>query len=109
VSSVTYQSVQQMIRDGAGRQTVETVLTAESTPLTDKQIADLRAELCDRESRNDAISPDSDQIPCADGETYTFRTWCLACGYDANRPDHRDPSTLRTAWRAGEAPDDYTA
>lgn len=41
----TYQDVMQMIRDGADAADVEAVLADEHTPLTDAQIADLRAEL----------------------------------------------------------------
>ena len=54
------------------------------------------------------ISPDNDQIPCADGETYTFRQWCSVAEFAVNQIDSRDVSTLRTAWRAGEDPSDYT-
>lgn len=40
-----YQSVLQMIRDGAEPAEVEAILSADETPLTDDQIASLRTEL----------------------------------------------------------------
>lgn len=41
----TYQDVQRMIRDGATTEEIETVLTDDRTPLTDAQIASLRADM----------------------------------------------------------------
>lgn len=46
-----YQDVMQMIRDGADAEDVEAVLVDERTPLTDAQIADLRAELAARDEQ----------------------------------------------------------
>jgi hypothetical protein len=49
MTKVTYEMVQTMINDGAPEAEVSAILDADSTPLTDKQIADLSAQLDARE------------------------------------------------------------
>lgn len=50
MTNVTYQSVQQMIADGAETSDVERLLHDEHTPLTDKQVVELQRALNERDA-----------------------------------------------------------
>jgi len=99
----TYVDVQQMIRDGASSEEVEAVLTDERTPLTDDQIASLRAELAERIAKilfSDDMSR-ADEVPVERDGGRAYDAWRRAAGQAGDQRTAADLAAVdRTAFAA---------